>query len=79
MHDATARALTVILWGLSGVLLFAAASAWAKVAKVRERSNERPEVRVSELRYAAGISAAALALLGITALWLALLSLPSSS
>ncbi len=70
MSSQTATVVTVILWGLSGVLLFSAAGSWYKVARQRD-----PELRVTILRNAASISAIAFAMLGVAALWRAFLAL----
>jgi hypothetical protein len=78
MHGPAANALTVLLFGLAGLFLFAAAASWAKVAKERERPDQKPVVPVRALRSAAGITAAALTMLAIASVWLALLSFPWS-
>jgi len=76
MHGPAANAVTVLLFGLAGMTLLGAASYWRNVAKDRERPNERPVVPVAALRSAAGVTAAAFALLGAAAIWLALTALP---
>lgn len=76
MHGPAANAITVLLFGLAGLLLLACAKSWANVARDRERPNERPTVPVSALRSAAAITGATLAALGLAAIWLALVSLP---
>lgn len=68
-------ALTVLLLGLGGLLLIAAGVAWAKLAKHRERANERPAIPVAAFRHAAAVTAAALILLGVALCWLALVAL----
>lgn len=75
MHGPAANALTVLLFGLSGVLLLACACSWAKVARDREALSERPAVPVRALRSAAGVTAAAFVMLGLAVCWLALASL----
>lgn len=76
MHGPVANALTILLFGLSGLFLLAAALAWAKVARERERPDRRPALSVSLVRSAGAISAAAMGLLGMASIWLALTNLP---
>jgi uncharacterized membrane protein YidH (DUF202 family) len=68
-------ALTVLLLGLAGLLLLAAGWAWSKLAKDRERVDERPAIPVAAFRQAAAVTAAALILLGAALCWLALVML----
>lgn len=75
MHGAAANAISVLLFGLSGLLLLASASAWAKLARNRERPDERPSIPVHSFRSAAGMTAATFVMLGIAVAWLALESL----
>jgi len=69
MSSPVATVLTVILWGVSGLLLFIAAGSWFKVARQRD-----PELRVTILRNAASISAVAFVMLAVAALWRAFLA-----
>lgn len=71
-----ATALLVILSGLSGLMLLGAASSWAKLGREREGSSDRPAIPVHQFRAAAGMTAAALGLLGVSMICLALVSLP---
>ena len=67
MHTDAVYVIAILLFILSGLLLFAAGSSWAKVARHRND----PEQRVPEqaFRAAAGLTAAALGLLGAAILW----------
>jgi hypothetical protein len=76
MHGPAANALTVILFGLSGLFLLGAAAKWARVAEDRERPDESPALSVRSVRSAAGVTAAAFLALGIAVVWLALTALP---
>jgi uncharacterized membrane protein YidH (DUF202 family) len=69
VNSSVATVLTVILWGVSGLLLFSAARSWYKVARQRD-----PELRLTILRNAASISAVAFVMLGVAALWRAFLA-----
>lgn len=60
--------ISVLLFLLSGFLLFAAGSSWAKVARHRSSSDDQSIPKAS-LRAAAGLTAAALGLLGAAILW----------
>jgi hypothetical protein len=64
-------AVTALLFGLSAFLLFGAGSAWLKLAREREGSDDRPTIPVHSFRAASAITAAALGLLGIALLWFA--------
>ena len=68
MHSVAVYLIAVVLFILSGLLLFAAGSAWAKVARHRE-SSEEPPLAKPGFRAAAGLTAAALGLLGAAILW----------
>jgi hypothetical protein len=60
--------ISVLLFLLSGFLLFAAGSSWAKVARHRGCSDDQSVPKAS-LRAVAGLTAAALGLLGAAILW----------
>jgi cytochrome c-type biogenesis protein CcmH/NrfF len=66
-HSATV--ITVLLWGMSGLLLLSAAGSWSKVARQRD-----PELRVTILRNAAATSTVAFVMLGVAAFWRAFLA-----
>ena len=68
MHGPAVYAIAIILFVLSGLLLFAAGSSWAKVARRSREGEDRPIPRVS-IRAAAGLTAASLGLLGAAILW----------
>lgn len=72
MHSPAISALTVMLFGLSGLLLWAAASAWAKLAGGSEPPDQRPVIPVHAFRRAAGLTSAAFVMLGFAVVWLAL-------
>jgi hypothetical protein len=74
MHGPAASAISVLLFGLAGLFALHAASSWAGLAKDRERPDQRPAIPVRALRSAAGVTAAALVLLGLALLWLALVT-----
>lgn len=76
MHGPAADAITVMLFGLSGFFLWGAALSWLKAARDREGPDERPSIPVSAFRSAAVTTAIAFMLLGASAIWLALVSLP---
>lgn len=67
MHSDAVYLIAILLFILSGLLLFAAGSAWAKVA--RRRNDPDQPVPRQALRAAAGLTAAALGLLGAAILW----------
>jgi hypothetical protein len=69
-------ALTVILFGLTGMLVLATAGKWANLARERERPDERPVIPVHSFRAAAALTCAALVMVGLPLLWSALLALP---
>jgi hypothetical protein len=75
MHGPAASALTALLFGLSGLLLFASASAWAKLGRDREAPGQRPAIPVRAFRFAAAITAAAFVMLALASCWLALSSI----
>lgn len=68
-------ALTVVLFGLAGLLLLGAAFQWVKLGRGREAYNERPTIPVHAFRSAAGLTGVALGLLGVALLWAALMAL----
>jgi hypothetical protein len=76
MHSAAASAVSVLLFGLTGLFVLYAAASWAKLAKDREPSDQRPAIPVAAFRSAAGVTAAALVLAGVSLVWAALLALP---
>lgn len=63
MHGPAVYVIAAFLFILAGLLLFAAASSWAKIAR------KRLDVPSDQLRAAAGLTAAALVLLGAATLW----------
>ena len=67
MHSDAIYLIAILLFILSGLLLFAAGSSWAKVARQRNDSDQR--VPRQAFRAAAGLTAAALGLLGAAILW----------
>lgn len=75
--DPSTVALTVMLFGLSGLFLIGCASMWLKVGKDRERADEVPTIRVSELRSAATVTSIAFGLLGVALVWFAFTTLSS--
>ena len=72
MHTPAVYLISVLLFILSGLLLFAAGSSWAKVAKHRDNIGQDAGSK-PEFRAAAGLTAAALGLLGASILWAAAL------
>jgi hypothetical protein len=72
MHGPAVYLISVLLFLLAGMLLFAAGSSWAKIAQ--HRDDDEPISRAS-FRAAAGLTSAALVLLGAAVLWAALLVL----
>ncbi|HYX46201.1 MAG TPA: hypothetical protein VE820_05205 [Sphingomicrobium sp.] len=69
--------LSVVLFGLSGLLLLLSALSWSKVA--RETGRDRPAISIQALRSAAGLTALSFVVLGIAACWLAFTSVSSGS
>lgn len=67
MHTDAVYLIAILLFILSGLLLFAAGSSWAKVA--RHRNDPEQRVPKQAFRAAAGLTAAALGLLGAAILW----------
>jgi hypothetical protein len=68
MHTPAVYLISVLLFILSGLLLFAAASSWAKIARHREEKDEEP-IPGATFRAAAGLTAASFGLLGAALLW----------
>lgn len=75
MHGPAVYAISVLLFVLAGVLLFAAGSSWAKVARHKNRTDGQPGAPTLDVRAAAGLTAAALILLGAALLWAAAVAL----
>jgi hypothetical protein len=67
MHSDAVYLIAILLFILSGLLLFAAGSSWAKVARRRRGAGQL--VPRQAFRAAAGLTAAALGLLGAAILW----------
>lgn len=76
MHDPAASAISVLLFALTALAVFGAARQWAKLARNRERPDERPSIPVHAFRAAAGLTAVALVMVGLTLAWAALLAFP---
>jgi hypothetical protein len=76
MHEPAASAISVLLFGLTAFFVFAAALQWAKLARHPERPDERPSIPIHSFRAAAGLTALALGMVGLTLLWSALLAFP---
>jgi uncharacterized membrane protein YidH (DUF202 family) len=76
MHGPAASALSVLLFGLTALLVLAAAGKWLKLAQDRERLDERPAIPVHAFRSAAAITSAALAMVALSLLWSAFVALP---
>lgn len=74
MHSPAASAISVVLFGLSALAVFGAARQWAKLARHRERPNEKPTIPVHAFRAAAGLTAVALVMIGASLAWLALVA-----
>jgi hypothetical protein len=68
MHGPAVYLISILLFVLAGLLLFAAGSSWAKIAQHRNDSDEQP-IPNSSFRAAAGLTAASLGLLGAAILW----------
>jgi hypothetical protein len=75
LRDPAASALTVILFGLTALLVIGAATKWARLARDHEPADERPAIPVHSFRSAAGLTAAALGMVGLSLLWSALVAL----
>ena len=71
MHGPAVYVISIILFVLAGLLLFGAGTAWLRIARRESSKNEHPG---TELRAAAGLTAAALDLLGAALLWAAALA-----
>lgn len=67
MHTPAVYLISALLFILSGLLLFAAGSSWARIAKQRSEADQH--IPKSAFRAAAGLTAAALSLLGASILW----------
>jgi hypothetical protein len=67
MHTPAVYMIAVLLFILSGLLLFSAGSSWAKIAQHRDDSDQ-PVPRAT-FRAAAGLTAASFGLLGAALLW----------
>ena len=74
-YEPAATALTVMLFGLSGLFLIGCASMWLQLGKERERSNQPPTIPVERFRSAATITALAFGLLGVALVWFAFVTL----
>jgi hypothetical protein len=79
MHGPAESAISVLLYGLTCLMIFGAGSQWAKLARDTERTDERPTIPVNAFRHAASLTAAAFMFLGLSVLWLALSALPWGS
>lgn len=75
MHGPAASALSVMLFGLAGLLLIGSALSWAKLARDPERLDEMPVIPVRAFRQAAALTAMAFVMLGLASCWLALTAL----
>lgn len=71
-----AAAITVILFGLTGLMVMGAASEWIKLARDRERTDQRPTIPIERFRSAAAITAVAMGFLSAALLWVAFLAVP---
>lgn len=67
MHGPAVYLISILLFVLTGLILFAAGSSWARVA---HRGEDQP-IPKAAFRAAAGLTAAALGLLGASILWAA--------
>lgn len=68
-------ALTVLLLGLAGLFLLAAAAKWRRLGMHREAPDERPAISIVHFRAAASLTSVALLVLAVALFWLALSAL----
>lgn len=69
--------LTIVLFGISGLLLIASAASWLKLA--RDGNRARQAIPINAFRSAAGLTGATFIMLAISACWLAFMFISASS